>query len=79
MFLQSIEEEHKSYFEEDGECNKTKYDEYESDEDKYEIVQQIKLIDLVLDKRRVSSGREFGNEVSTQSLDFVSKQREVKT
>ena len=80
MFLQSIEEEQNFYsFEEDGECHKAKYDDYESDEDKYEILQQIELIDLVLDKGRVSHGGEFGNEVSIQSSDFVSKQREVKT
>ena len=79
MFLISIEEEQNFYsFKEDGECHKAKYDEYESDEDKYETVQQIKLIDLVLDKRRVSSGEEFGDEVSIQSLDFVRKQREAK-
>ena len=38
MFLQSIEEEQKFYFEEDGKCHKSKYDDYESDEDKYEIL-----------------------------------------
>ena len=37
------------------------------------------MINLVLDKGRVSSGGEFGNEVNIQSSDFVSKQREVKT
>ena len=37
------------------------------------------MIDLVLDKGRVSHGGEFGNEVSIQSSDFESKQREVKT
>ena len=80
MFLQSIEEEQNFYsFAEDGEYHKVRYDEYEFDEDKYEILQQIKLIDLVLDKGRVSYGGTFGNEVSTESLDFVSKQREVKT
>ena len=40
MFLQSIEEEQNFHsFEEDGECHKGKYDDYESDEDKYEILQ----------------------------------------
>ena len=79
MFLQSIEEDQNFYFEEDGKCHKAKYDGYESDEDKYEIFQKIELIDLVLDKGRVSHGGEFGNEVSIKSSDFVSKQREVKT
>ena len=88
MFLQSIEEEQIfCSFEKDGECHKDKYDDYEFDEDKYEMLQQIELINLVHDKDRVqeesflgkhkektvSHGGEFGNVVSLQCSDLVSK------
>ena len=88
MFLQSIEEEQNLYFvEEDGECHKAKYDDYESDGDKHEMLQQTKLINLVLNKGRVqeesflgkfkemtiSHGGESKNAVSLQCYDLVSK------
>ena len=93
MFLQSIEEEQNFYsFEEDGECHKAKYDDDEFDGDKYEMLQQTELINLVLNKgivqeesclgklkeMIVSHGGEYGNEVSLQCSNPVSKQRGVK-
>ena len=40
MFLQSMEEgQNLCFVEEDGECHEAKYDDYEFDEDKYEILQ----------------------------------------
>ena len=74
-------------FKKDGECHKAKYDDYESDEDKYEMLQQTKLINLVHDNDRVqeqsclgkhkektvSHGGESGNAMSLQCSDIVSK------
>ena len=82
------------FVKEDGECHKARYDDdYESDEEKHEMLQQTELINLVLDKDRVqegsclgkpkertmSRGEESRNEVSLQCSYYVSKQRGVKT